>query len=217
MKHELVKTADGSFTLRVAEMDEHYHSTHGAIQEAKHVFIDSGLNFMPQQELSIFELGFGTGLNAFLTLKEVDGSQRLIHYIGVELNPIPPEFVSALNYAEGLENQTLFERLHASPWGIENQITPNFHLHKWNGSVLDFVGAEQFHLIYYDAFGFRAQPEMWTPELLKKMYDLLFMGGALVTYAARGQLKRDLKALGFTVEVLQGPPGKREMIRAIKS
>lgn len=217
MKHELVKTGDGSFTLRVAEMDEHYHSTHGAVQEAKHVFIASGLNFMPQLELSIFEMGFGTGLNAYLTLQEVQGSQRLIRYTGVELNPIPEELISALNYAEGPDNRLLFERLHTSPWGIENQITPNFRLRKWSGSVLDFVGAEQVHLIYFDAFGFRAQPEMWTPEILKKMYDLLLSGGALVTYAARGQLKRDLKAIGFTVEVLQGPPGKREMIRAIKS
>lgn len=200
-------------------MDENYHSTHGAIQEALHVFIENGLKTLDKKTVSIFELGFGTGLNALLTLQYAQQNSINIFYHGIEAFPIEKELIDSLNYVEltGAKFQSEFELLHQSTWSEKNQISLKFELLKTQSKIEDFkLNKEKYDIIYFDAFGFRAQPEMWELSILEKMYHMLNRGGVLVTYAARGQFKRDLKTLGFEVESLPGPPGKREMTRAIK-
>lgn len=219
MKRKIVETNDGSKTIYIHEMDENYHSTHGAIQEALHVFIENGLKTLDKKTVSIFELGFGTGLNALLTLQYAQQNSINIFYHGIEAFPIEKELIDSLNYVEltGAKFQSEFELLHQSTWSEKNQISLKFELLKTQSKIEDFkLNKEKYDIIYFDAFGFRAQPEMWELSILEKMYHMLNRGGVLVTYAARGQFKRDLKTLGFEVESLPGPPGKREMTRAIK-
>lgn len=219
MKREIIRTSDGSTTIYLPDMDENYHSTHGAIQEAEHVFIKHGLGEMEVREMdkiAIFEMGFGTGLNAFLTKIR---SKSIIEYTGIEAFPVSDAEIEALNYVElvGEEFSKDFKLIHQAQWNESVTIDANFSLKKVEEKVEVFsMPSEAFDLIYFDAFGPRAQSEMWNIEVLQKMYDGLKFGGAMVTYSARGQLKRDLKSLGFTVESLPGPPGKREMTRAWK-
>lgn len=218
MKRRITITNDGSSTIYMEEMDENYHSSYGAIQEAKHVFIKNGLDYFNLSEISIFELGFGTGLNALLTLKHAQETCRKVNYFGIEAYPIEQELLQQLNYTESLGYVDQFELMHEVSWNVHNQLTDFFWLTKIDQKIQEYLGQNgQFDLIYFDAFGHRAQHELWDISILSKMYDLLKQGGILVTYAARGQFKRDLKSLGFEVESLPGPPGKREMTRAIKS
>ncbi|NVK64939.1 MAG: tRNA (5-methylaminomethyl-2-thiouridine)(34)-methyltransferase MnmD [Flavobacteriales bacterium] len=219
MKREIIQTSDGSTTIYLPDMDENYHSTHGAIQEAEHVFIEYGLRSMEAKNvdtISIFEMGFGTGLNAFLTKVR---SKSNVEYTGIEAFPVNQPEISVLNYVEliGEEYAKDFESIHQADWNKMVQIDELFSLKKVEAKIESFAMlSNHFDLIYFDAFGPRAQAEMWHLEILKKMFDGLKVGGALVTYSARGQLKRDLKSLGFIVESLPGPPGKREMTRAWK-
>lgn len=219
MKREIIQTSDGSTTIYLPDMDENYHSTHGAIQEVEHVFIKHGLREMEERKLdkiAIFEMGFGTGLNAFLTKIR---SKSTIEYTGIEAFPVSDAEIEALNYVElvGEEFSNEFNLIHQAEWNESVTIDANFSLKKIEEKIEAFsMPSEEFDLVYFDAFGPRAQSEMWSVEILQKMYDGLKFGGALVTYSARGQLKRDLKSLGFTVESLPGPPGKREMTRAWK-
>jgi tRNA U34 5-methylaminomethyl-2-thiouridine-forming methyltransferase MnmC len=219
MKREILKTADGSTTIYLPEMDESYHSTHGAIQEAEHIFIQNGLLQHEEKgftSISIFEMGFGTGLNALLTAIR---SNSLIQYIGIEAFPVEPELLSELNYLSliGEGHRQLFDAINSAQWEEEVPINESFQLKKIEAKIEDFeMPINSFDLIYFDAFGPRAQAEMWTPQVLEKMSNSLKVGGALVTYCAMGQFKRDLKALGLTIEVLPGPPGKREMTKAWK-
>jgi tRNA U34 5-methylaminomethyl-2-thiouridine-forming methyltransferase MnmC len=200
-------------------MDEHYHSSHGAIQEAIHVFIKNGISQIDKQELDVFEMGFGTGLNALLTYDFAIENNKIVRYTGIEAYPVDISMVGDLNYVEKINPDLLqaFNRFHEVEWGKEIEIHARFSLHKMHEKIEDyFPDNEAFDIIYFDAFGPRAQGDMWSLNILEKMYTLLRKGGILLTYCAMGQFKRDLKSLGFEVESLPGPPGKREMTKGVK-
>ena len=220
MKREIVETGDGSKTIRIVDLDENYHSSHGALQEALHVFIKNGLlEFKEKSQISIFEMGLGTGLNAFLSGIKADELKLKIEYSGVEAFPISEDEIIALEYAQlvGDENVELYKKIHSSSWEEMNEISAFFTLKKIKNHLQNLeLEKESFDIIYYDAFGPRVQDEMWSVELFQKMYDSLKVGGFLVTYCAKGQVKRNMKEVGFTIEPLPGPPGKREMTRAWK-
>lgn len=218
----IIVTADGSNTLALAENVEHYHSTHGAISESLHIFIRAGLHELnnPREVISIFEMGFGTGLNALLTLAENKGFSK-IHYTAVELCPLSAEISIGLNYPELLNNSGLrpvFELLHSSAWNVEVEITPNFSIHKIHADIKNLeLPSNHFDLIYFDAFAPWFTPECWTEDVFKKMFDTLKLNGILVTYSSKGDVKRALKSSGFVIEKLPGPVGKREFVRGVKS
>lgn len=220
MKREIIQTLDGSTTIHLQEWDECYHSKHGAIQEAQHVFIKNGLSLFENQSVCILEIGFGTGLNAFITFLESKKMHQSIDYVGVEGYPVSADEVLSMNYVTELnaENESsIFERMHESDWGEKIVLRDDFYLTKRKQFFDEIDDLEKFDLIYFDAFGYRVQPELWSTAIFKKMYDALKPNGKLVTYAARGVVKRSMVEVGFTVEKLQGPPGKREMFRASKS
>lgn len=220
MKQTLFITNDGSTSIRLEELDESYHSKHGAIQEAYHVFIKNGLSLFKGTSVSVLEIGFGTGLNALITLKEAQNFQQAIEYVGVEAYPISFEIAMQMNYVQQLEQDNLksnFELMHQSDWEKRVLIKPNFHLTKGKKLFQEIDYENQFDLIYFDAFGFRVQPELWSVEVFQIMYRSLKKGGVLVTYACRTSIKNALKECGFTVEKLPGAPGKREMLRAFKN
>lgn len=219
MKREIIQTLDGSTTIQLTEWNECYHSKHGAIQEAKHVFIKNGLSLFENQEISILEIGFGTGLNAFITLLEAEKMQQTIDYVGVEAYPISADEVLNMNYVDELQavqESILFDEIHESNWEEKIVLNANFTLTKRKQFFQEIVDENKFDLIYFDAFGYRVQPELWSTEIFRKMYTALKANGILVTYAARGVVKRSMIEVGFTVEKLAGPPGKREMFRARK-
>ncbi len=224
LKREIITTSDGSTTIHFPELDEHYHSKHGAINEAKHVFIKNGFDYVLASkdfpELNILEIGFGTGLNAFITYLEAAKIRQKINYVGVEAYPVSVKEIALLNYVEQLSaqnNQTIFDKMHESSWEVRNEVIPFFFLTKRQQFFLNITDSDSFHLIYFDAFGARVQPELWGVTIFKKMYDALIDDGVLVTYAAKGSVRRAMQEVGFTVERLPGPPGKREMLRAKKS
>jgi tRNA U34 5-methylaminomethyl-2-thiouridine-forming methyltransferase MnmC len=219
LKREIIQTHDGSTTIHIEEWDECYHSKFGAIQEAQHVFIKNGLILFEKKNVSILEIGFGTGLNAFITFLESQKLSQTIDYVGVEAYPISPEEVLLMNYVPALkaENEsTIFEKMHQSSWEEQIILRNDFVFTKRNQFFQDIDDLEKFDLIYFDAFGYRVQPELWSTAIFQKMYAALKPNGILVTYAARGVIKRSMIAVGFTVEKLAGPPGKREMFRARK-
>lgn len=219
LKREIIQTLDGSTTIQIKEWDECYHSKHGAIQEAKHVFIKNGLSLFENQKISILEIGFGTGLNAFITLLEAKKMQQTIDYVGVEAYPISVDEVLMMNYVSELnatEESVLFDRMHESNWDEQIVLNNDFLLTKRKQFFEEIDDIDTFDLIYFDAFGYRVQPELWSTEIFEKMYKSLKVNGVLVTYAARGVVKRSMIEVGFTVEKLAGPPGKREMFRARK-
>ncbi|KAB1067213.1 tRNA (5-methylaminomethyl-2-thiouridine)(34)-methyltransferase MnmD [Tamlana haliotis] len=228
MKREIIITSDGSSTIHIPDWDEQYHSKHGAIQEAYHVFIkhglqhvyDSYLNTKIGENLSILEIGFGTGLNAFITLIESEKLKLPIYYYGVEAYPVSAEEVSKLNYVSELnseEKNNLFEVLHKVSWEASHNIKNDFTLSKQQKFFDEIDDVNKHNLIYFDAFGARVQPELWKEDIFGIMYKALKTNGVLVTYAAKGSVRRAMQAVGFTVERLPGPPGKREMLRATKS
>lgn len=217
-----MKTDDGSFTLHIPEWNEQYHSKHGAIAESRHVFLQEGLHYLLSQndiyDFSIMEIGFGTGLNALLTLLETEKSDTKVDYTAIEAYPLGLEEIEILNFSSLLNiSEERYLQLHSSPWEKSTAISDNFHLtkHKMFFSEIEFQN--QVNLIYFDAFGIRVQPELWTEEIFGKMYKALKPKGILVTYAANGNARRALQAVGFSVERLPGPPGKKEMMRAVKN
>ena len=219
MKREIIKTLDGSTTIHLQDWDECYHSKHGAIQEAKHVFIKNGLSLFENNPVSILEIGFGTGLNAFITFLESIQKNQIIDYVGVEAYPVESDEVLGMNYVtelDALEFENIFEKMHKCDWDKKNEICSSFSLTKRKQFFHEIDDFETFDLIYFDAFGYRVQPELWSTEIFRKMYNSLKPNGVLVTYAARGVVKRSMIEVGFTVEKLAGPPGKREMFRAFK-
>ena len=234
MQRKIITTADGSKTIHLPDWDEQYHSKHGAVQEAVHVFIKTGLHHLchtnenkcqaelveaSQKQVSILEIGFGTGLNAYLTLLESVKLDVNIHYVGVEAYPVNSEEIKVLNYPKiilDIEQDDLFDILHSVDWESKRQITDSFSLLKRNQFFIDIDELEAYNLIYFDAFGARVQPELWTEDIFKTMYEALKPKGVLVTYSAKGSVRRAMQAVGFTVERLPGPPGKREMLRACK-
>lgn len=219
MKREIIQTLDGSTTIHLQEWDECYHSKHGAIQEARHVFIKNGLSLFQNTTISILEIGFGTGLNTFITFLEAPKMNLTIDYVGVEAYPISAEEIVSMNYVQELnveDESAVFEKIHSNNWEKKHKISNEFSLTKRKQFFENIDDVAQYDLIYFDAFGYRVQPELWSTEIFKKMYIALKTNGILVTYAARGVVKRSMIEVGFTVEKLQGPPGKREMFRATK-
>ncbi|WP_298780082.1 tRNA (5-methylaminomethyl-2-thiouridine)(34)-methyltransferase MnmD [uncultured Polaribacter sp.] len=216
MKREILITSDGSTTIHLPDLDEQYHSKNGSINETYHVFIDSGLKLVSSNEVSILEIGFGTGLNCFITYLE---SKKAINYVGVEAYPVTPEEIEKMNFVSVLEakkDTAIFNKMHDVSWDEKHQITDDFSLEKRKQFFEDINDKDAFHLIYFDAFGARVQPQLWTEEIFAKMYTALKTDGILVTYSAKGSVRRAMQAVGFKVERLPGPPGKREMLRAIK-
>ena len=219
MEREIVITSDGSTTIHLPEWNEQYHSKHGAIQEAYHVFIKNGLEAISQTEISILEIGFGTGLNAFITLLEVERKKQKIQYVGVEAYPVKEDEIMQLNYISELKATSFsdhFQKMHSSSWEEEHVISSYFSLKKRQQFFHEIQDEDQFDLIYFDAFGARVQPDLWTEEIFTIMYKALKRNGILVTYSAKGSVRRAMQSVGFKVERLQGPPGKREMLRAKK-
>jgi tRNA U34 5-methylaminomethyl-2-thiouridine-forming methyltransferase MnmC len=212
-------TEDGSATIFIPELDEHYHSTHGAVQESKHVFIEMGLKSFSKKDIRIFEFGFGTGLNALLTL--LDGIAKSITYHSMELYPIDWSVIEKLGYHMFLglpaTEIALFKKMHMEKSDIEFLIRPNFSFKKIKASIIDFTHTEKYDLVYYDAFSPEVQPELWGEEIFLKLYNSMCTNGRLVTYCAKGEVRRRLQRVGFSVERLQGPPGKWEMLRAVRS
>ena len=219
LKRKIIQTADGSSSLLVEDWGETYHSRHGAIQEAKHVFIQNGLSLFQGQSVAVLEIGFGTGLNAFITFLEAEQRQQKIDYVGVEAYPILQQEAEKLNYVSQLDaNQydTQFQLLHTSEWGVNTRISDYFSLTKRQQYFNEIEDKNQFNLIYFDAFGYQYQPELWSVHIFRLMYEALVTNGVLVTYACRGPIKKAMLEAGFKVEKLKGPPGKREMLRAQK-
>lgn len=219
MKRKIIQTLDGSTTIQIEDWYECYHSKFGAIQEAQHVFIKNGLSLFENSSISILEIGFGTGLNAFITFLESKKLNQTIDYVGVEAYPVAAEEVRLMNYVPELnakQESFVFENMHESNWEETIILREDFLFTKRKQFFADIDDIEKFDLIYFDAFGFDVQPELWSTEIFQKMYNALKPNGILVTYAARGVVKRSMKEVGFSVEKLEGPPGKREMFRARK-
>jgi tRNA U34 5-methylaminomethyl-2-thiouridine-forming methyltransferase MnmC len=220
MERKIITTNDGSKTIFIPEWNENYHSKHGALQEALHVFIKSGLQQVDSDHIRVLEIGYGSGLNAILTYIEANGKSKTIHYAGLEAFPISKDEFDALEYgvlSKVSSANDILQKFFDASWEEVVQIEPNFSLQKMMVKLEDFDPKEsKYDLIYFDAFGPRVQPEMWTRDILSKMYDTLDSKGIFVTYCAKGQVRRDLKSLGFEVEKIPGPPGKREMLRARK-
>jgi len=219
---KIIETSDGSHTLYNAVLDETYHSTHGALTESLHVFIKEGLHhYLAQKKsivLNILEVGFGTGLNALLTCLEAEKLKIQINYHSLEPFPVDIALLPQLNYTNALveNSQQLFSALHASVWEQPVQIIPDFILTKSKVSLTAFKSSQEFDIVYFDAFAPRKQPELWEREAIEKVITPLRNEGVFVTYSAMGALKRNLKSLDMLVESIPGPPGKREMTRAIK-
>lgn len=216
LKH--IKTSDKSSTLYSSDFDEHYHSTNGAYSESMHVFIQSGLQFIQLEKIRIFEIGFGTGLNAILSYLESFKKNIEIDYTGIELYPIDPELIDKLNFPDFIpENeQELFKLMHRAEWNKEIKLAPNFTFSKIRADFNTYHLDDCFDLIYFDAFAPETQPEMWSAENFQKLYQALNKDGILVTYSSKGLVKRNLRQAGFKVKRLEGPVGKRHMLRASK-
>lgn len=232
MERKLIITGDGSHSISITEMPSHagtdgtvtYHSIHGAIQESMHVFIEAGfryvINCSTTKQLNLLEIGFGTGLNALLTLMEAQGTGMNIYYEALEPYPLNEEEVKSLNYCLQLNRPDLreiFERMHNCEWDKEVAIIDNFTLSKKNIKLLNFSTHQLFNLIYFDAFAPAVQPELWTKEVFDKLYGMMAANGILVTYCSKSDVRRAMQAAGFSVEKIPGPPHKREMLRAVKS
>lgn len=215
---EIILTEDGSHTLFVPELSEHYHSIHGAVQESRFIFINSGLKYTNSSPVRIFEAGFGTGLNAYLTAIESSSANRKIYYTTIEKYPLSAEITGRLNYS-GLfpvAEAGLFGNIHSCPWNTPVDLTDTFTLTKIEGDLTKTAPEGRYNLIYFDAFGPDKQPEMWTGEVFEKISAITETGGVFVTYSAKGSVQRSLKQAGFVVSLLPGPPGKRQIIRAVK-
>ena len=227
MKREIIQTKDGSTTIHLPDWNESYHSKHGAVQEAYHVFIKNGFSHFGGTQLlqigeakpiAILEIGFGTGLNAFITCVEAKKTNQIIDYVGVEAYPITLDEAFQMNYVQEIDSSesSLFQQMHESKWDEKSRLSEIFLLTKRKQFFQDIKDENAFDLIYFDAFGFRVQPELWSEELFESMFKALKSNGVLVTYACRTAIKNAMLSAGFSVEKLPGAPGKREMLRATK-
>lgn len=221
MQKEFIVTEDGSHTIYLPEINEHYHSVHGAIQESLHIYIGQGLLYSGKKEFSILEIGFGTGLNAWLTYCYSKQENLKINYFSLEKFPLKESEYLRLNYSENIfpENADVFKQIHCSDWDLPIHISPNFTLEKVCADLTtyNFDKTRQFDLVYYDAFAPGKQPEMWTDQVLQKVAETVCTNGILVTYCAKGVVRRALSATGFSMERIPGPPGKKEILRGKKA
>ena len=219
VERKIVITEDGSTTISIPELNENYHSIHGATRESMHVYIDAGLKQIEKDVIKIFEVGLGTGLNCLLTY--LNSSGRKIEYHAIEKYPIEKVLLDQLNYSQLLANKNeahyILNLIHSADWNTRIEITPGFYLQKFKKDIAAFEPEGKYHLIYFDAFAPEVQPELWVKEVFQKTYDMLETGGILVTYCAKGEVRRTMQSCGFLVERLPGPPGKREMLRAQRS
>ena len=204
-------TADGSQTLFLPEMDEHYHSVNGAVQESNHVYIDAGFNQCRKEVIQVLELGFGTGLNALLTALQAERRGVNVFYTGLEKFPLPQTITEQLNYSE--TNKALYQTLLQADWETPKQINSHFNIHKIQIDFNEFDFPNKYDVVYYDAFAPDKQPEVWSQELFDTIYNSMNPEGVLTTYCAKGNIRRMMQQAGFTVERIPGPPGKREMLR----
>jgi tRNA U34 5-methylaminomethyl-2-thiouridine-forming methyltransferase MnmC len=224
MQREIIITTDGSHSVAIPQMGVTYHSTHGAIQESVHVFIESGLRYVlgrlkEPSSLSVFEMGFGTGLNALLTLMEAEKSQQKIYYETIELYPLEPSTYKYLNYCAMLERsdvEIFFAQMHTCAWDIQIEITPWFSFKKKQISLADFSTNQQFNIIYFDAFAPDVQPELWTTTVFKKLHDMMKTNAVLTTYCSKSIVRKAMTEAGLKVEKIPGPPHKREIVRVMK-
>lgn len=221
---KVVVTGDGSSSIYLPQFNEHYHSHHGAVQESKHVFMKMGWE---QQEwqggVDILEIGFGTGLNAWLVLNEIlrDPAAAIVHYTSLEKYPVALEIAEQLDYwkfgyGNASDNRQHFLSLHEAQWNAAVETYPGFVLEKLTTSLQDFETTRKYDLVFFDAFSPRVQPELWTKEIFDRMFAAMDPGGILVTYCSKGEVRRNMIAAGFRVEKVPGPPGKREMLRAFR-
>lgn len=221
MALKIIETSDGSHSFYNIELDETYHSRHGAIQEARHVFLKKGLeNAIDQKSnIDLLEIGFGTGLNAWLTSIQILKSNVKINYTGIEAFPLNEDQIAQLNYIKFTENQDekdLFNKIHAANWEEKIKIHDRFYLTKRKQDIREIDDENKFDLVYFDAFAPGVQPDLWSLEIFKKMYKALRSNGLLVTYSSKGDVRRAMITAGFNVEKVDGPPGKREMLIAKK-
>jgi tRNA U34 5-methylaminomethyl-2-thiouridine-forming methyltransferase MnmC len=216
--NKIITTSDGSHTIYVPQLDEHYHSIHGAVQESSYIFINNGFDVCTADPVSILEIGFGTGLNALLTAVKSLSGTRDVHYTSIEKYPLDISTINSLNHNKfaGDQGMELFQLIHSSPWNISVNISTHFSIKKIETDFTKEKLSGSYDLIYFDAFGPDKQPEMWTREMFSEISAVTNKNGILVTYSAKGEVKRSLKACGFEVNLLPGPPGKRQMIRAVK-
>jgi tRNA U34 5-methylaminomethyl-2-thiouridine-forming methyltransferase MnmC len=216
-KIKIIKTNDGSHTILCNEVNECFHSKHGSILEAEHVFIKKGLLSNSKKEQKILEIGYGTGLNTLLTLKNSKEKNMIIDYHTIDLFPLKFKYVIKLNFPEIIgEKRSIYLDIHNKAWEKKHKINNNFYLTKNKISLEKYNYQKNFDIIYFDAFSPEKQPELWTIDIFKKLYNLLNSNGFIVTYCAKGIVKRRLKSVGFKVISLEGPPGKREMIKACR-
>ena len=217
MKYKIQNTNDESHTILNSETNETYHSMHGAISESSHVFINNGLLSFKKKHIDILEIGFGTGLNAFLSLIESNKRSIKLNYRAIDPNIIEIGVIEKLNYHTFFNlKKNEFLKIHTTKWNKTVKICNNFNLTKHHNKIEDFKLLFKFDLIYFDAFSPRKQPELWKESIFSLLYEQLNSKGILVSYCAKGSIKRLLKKVGFKVITLKGPPGKREMIKAIK-
>ena len=227
---QIIRTADGSDTLFRPDLNQHYHSTYGAVQESQHIFIENGFLYAIEYfhpgfrdkiaELRILEVGFGTGLNALLTQTEAEKHGLKVYYTAIEAFPLEENYWRALNYpclSGSVDYSKFFAKLHLATWNKEVEISPHFILKKIYGNLEGYApGPGLFDLIYFDAFGPDAQPELWTEQVFRYLWNGLSPGGILVTYSVKGTVVRALHSSGFIIEKLPGPPGKRHVLRAVR-
>ena len=217
MKKELLPTSDGSHTIYLPELDETYHSRHGAITESDYVYIRNGLEAVSTagESLDVLEFGFGTGLNALLTLLWAKEHGKKIRYLSVEKYPLTEDTWTKLNYGEELKAPADFEQLHKASWNQWQELHPSFALFKYDGDFLRFKSERDVDVLFYDAFAPSRQADVWTKEYLEKAAESLKTGGVFITYCAQGEFRRNLKETGFEMQSLQGPPGKKEITRGV--
>ncbi|AZA76270.1 peptidase [Chryseobacterium joostei] len=223
MKREIKTTNDGSKTLFINDLNENYHSHHGALQEAEHVFIKNGLNLINDCEINILELGFGTGLNVLVTINEYlkTDKNHVINYFSLEKYPINESEVKDLAYFELFDNpelKNIYQKIHLADWEKPVEIISGFNLKKIECDFFDLknIDLPKINLVYFDCFGARVQPDLWEKPLFEMVSDKMAINGLLTTYSSKGSVRRILQELNFNVEKKQGPPGKREMINAVK-
>lgn len=220
MNIEIIKTSDGSQTLYLPEMEEQYHSVNGAVTESEYVYIDKGYHYCKNDPVTVFEIGFGTGLNCLLTALSATEQKRFTTYYSIEKYPLEDSVIRQLTYGEAISEEAteIFKKIHSCEWNIPVKITNYFKLIKLRSDLINdnLTLKEACDVIYFDAFGPDKQPEMWTPSIFKKIFEIVAPGGVLVTYSAKGEVRRQLTSCGFKMERLPGPPGKNQMLRGIK-